>query len=170
MTTMTVDRYNKRSISYDVLMSGLNYRIDEIRAALGIEQLIKLDQSNAKRKTLTEAYRSKLSSIGDLIIPWNQPLENRTSSYHIFPILLPEKLDRKTLMEDLREQGIQTSIHYPAFGQFSYYKERITGNLTNANEISNRALTLPLYPTMATHDVETVCCSLIKAIRHDNDR
>jgi dTDP-4-amino-4,6-dideoxygalactose transaminase len=63
-------------------------------------------------------------------------------------------------MEDLKEKGIQTSIHYPAFNQFKHYKNIVTEDLKIANEISSRVLTLPLYPGMSFENVETVCNTL----------
>lgn len=164
MTSMTIERHNSRTISYDVVMTGLNYRIDEIRSALGVEQLKKLDESNKKRKLLVEKYHAELSEIDNIIVPWREPLEDRTSSYHIFPILLPKNTDRKAIMEYLKAQGIQTSIHYPAFNNFSYYKNIINEDLKVANEISDRVLTLPLYPTMSFENIEIVNNQLKQAL------
>lgn len=165
MTSMTVERFNKKTISYDVVMAGLNYRIDEIRSALGIEQLKKLDDNNRKRKVLVEYYRSALTDCEGLIIPWNQSLCDRTSSYHIFPVLLPEHIDRKSVMDSLKEKGIQTSIHYPAFREFSYYRDIIKERIEVAEEISRRALTLPLYPSMTLQDITFVRDVFKKALK-----
>lgn len=85
---MTIDRHIKKDLSYDVLLPGLNYRIDEIRSALGIEQLKKLDRDNLRRKFLTERYIEKLSGAAGIIIPWAKPGADRVSSYHIMPVML----------------------------------------------------------------------------------
>lgn len=160
MSSRTIDRHRGKSLSYDVVMPGLNYRIDEIRSALGIEQLKKLDESNESRRQIVEKYLDKLSGLEGLIIPWNEPLEDRTSSYHIFPVLLPENIDRQVVMEGLKEKGIQTSIHYPSYQQFSYYRDKLFGDIRIANEISQRVLTLPLYPGMIQEEVSFVCENL----------
>ncbi len=157
MTSMTIDRHSGRSSSYDVVIPGLNYRIDEIRSALGIEQLKKLDESNERRKQIVVKYHSELPQVKGLVIPWNQSLEDRASSYHIFPLLLPKNVDRLIVMERMKEKGVQTSIHYPAYRDFVYYKDLIKDELKIAGEISKRVLTLPLYPSLAEQDVNYIC-------------
>jgi dTDP-4-amino-4,6-dideoxygalactose transaminase len=164
MTSLTIDRYKSSIISYDVLQMGLNYRIDEIRSALGIEQLKKLDESNNNRKLLVEKYRTELFTISGIIIPWMESLKDRTSSYHIFPVMLPENIDRNAIIEYMKDKGIQTSIHYPAFKDFSYYSLLLKQDLKIADEISRRVLTLPLYPDMREEQVEIVCKALIEAM------
>jgi dTDP-4-amino-4,6-dideoxygalactose transaminase len=165
---MTIDRYNKKAISYDVIVPGLNYRFDEIRSALGIEQFKKLDNNNTKRKKLTEIYRDNLSKINGVIVPWSNKMTDRKSSYHIMPIMLPEKSDRRSIIEYMKNKGIQTSIHYPAFDTFSYYAKRIKQELKIAKKISARELTLPLYPMMAKNDVEFVCQTLKEGLYAQN--
>lgn len=155
MTTLTLDRHQGRAISYDVVQPGLNYRIDEMRAALGVVQLEKLPEANKRREVLTKSYIEHLSNVAGLTIPFiNHP--HSVSSYHIFPVMLPEGIDRTTVINLLKEKGIQSSIHYPAFKEFSAYKEQIIDNTPIANEISKRELTLPLYPTMTLDEVRFV--------------
>lgn len=156
MSSLTLERHNQKTISYDVISPGLNYRIDEIRSALGIEQLKKLPEGNRKRRNLVDKYIQNLSNIEDLIIPWACLESNKLSSYHIFPVLLPEKADRKEMIVYLREKGIQTSIHYPSVEGFSYYEDQENNKIPVANAISNRVITLPLYPEMGLDSVEYV--------------
>lgn len=160
MTSLTVDRHNKKSISYDVLIPGLNYRMDEIRAALGIVQLGKLDAANARRRELTAIYHRYLAPLPDVVVPWLNLEEGVVSSCHIMPILLPPDVDRLTAMEELRAEGIQTSLHYPAYADFSAYRHGLGNRLTCADEISRRVLTLPLYPGMSESMVAEVCARL----------
>ncbi len=159
MTALTLDRHQGRAISYDVVQPGLNYRIDEMRAALGIVQLEKLPSANKQREVLTNAYIQQLSDIKGLIIPFiNHP--DCTSSYHIFPILLSKSIDRLSVVGLLKDAGIQSSIHYPAFNEFSAYKKEGLLYTPVANEISKRELTLPLYPTMTLDEVRLVANTL----------
>jgi len=163
MSTLTLDRHQGRAISYDVLAPGLNYRIDEIRAALGLVQLDRLKQANAARKKLTLQYRELLAGVAGLSVPF-LGLEDREPSYHIFPVLLGEKIDRTRTIQALRERGIQTSIHYPAIQQFTAYRSLELGATPIANAISERELTLPLFPTMSADQVELVVRSLKEAL------
>lgn len=164
MTSLTVDRHNKKSISYDVLLPGLNYRMDEISAALGLVQLGKLDTANARRRELTAVYHRHLTSLPGVIVPWPASAVDMVSSCHIMPILLPPGVDRLAVMEGLRAEGIQTSLHYPAYGDFSAYRNCFGNRPAWADEISRRVLTLPLYPGMSEQMVVVVCEQLCRAI------
>ncbi len=163
MTALTLDRHHGRAISYDVAQPGLNYRIDEMRAALGIVQLEKLPEANKRREVLTMAYIEHLSKVDGLMIPFiNHP--DSVSSYHIFPVMLPECMDRTAVINLLKEKGIQSSIHYPAFKEFSAYKGQIIDDTPIACEISRREITLPLYPTMTLDEVKFVTEALKESL------
>ncbi len=160
MTSLTYDRHHGHAHSYDVVDLGYNYRIDEIRSALGIEQLKKLHNNNQLRKTLTERYWHALAKT-KVSLPFRE--HDGLSSFHILPILLPNEIDRNQFMNSLQEQGIQSSIHYPATHQFSYYRSRFgEESLPKTEEISMREVTLPLYPSMGTDRVDLV----VDAVKH----
>ncbi len=167
MTTLTWERHTKRAISYDVLDLGYNYRMTELSAALGIEQLKKLKKNNLKRKKLTDLYVQNLNSIEGLHIPFQNYL--RDSSYHIFPILLDKRINRKRFIEGLRQKGIQTSIHYPPVHQFTYYKRILKTSklrLPIAEQIGACEVTLPLHPLMSQKDVIYVCDKVRRILRN----
>lgn len=165
MTTLTLDRHKGRAISYDVIEPGLNYRMDEIRAAIGQVQLEKLTNGNAKRRQITERYRCNLQG-SNISIPFAKMSENCESSYHILPILLPAGQDRNAVIESLRAKGIQASIHYPPFWSFVAYEGQFSqGVAPIAAEICERELTLPLYPTMTDKEVDMVSDALLEAVR-----
>jgi dTDP-4-amino-4,6-dideoxygalactose transaminase len=161
MTALTLDRHKGRAITYDVAQSGLNYRIDEMRSALGLIQLDKLAAANAQRKVLVERYHDRLLGSAGLSIPFLN-LRDIDSVYHIFPILLDAGIDRVALIGKLKEDGIQSSIHYPAFKDFTAFKEIGLNEAAIAEDIAKRELTLPLYPTMTLEEVDLVCASLMK--------
>ncbi len=165
MTSMTVDRHEGKIISYDVLQPGLNYRMTEITAAIGLVQLRKLDKSNKVRKDLTAAYHKSLSEIKNLIIPWANLESYKTSSYHIMPVLLPEGTERLKVINDLKSEGIQTSIHYPSYKNFSYYKELLKDKIEVIEQVCQRELTLPLYPDMKIESVYQVCEAMKKSLK-----
>jgi len=163
MTALTLDRHKGRAITYDVAQSGLNYRIDEMRSALGLVQLEKLKSANNQRKILVERYIFNLSDVKNISIPFLD-LTNIESVYHIFPILLSKELDRVDVISKLKEDGVQSSIHYPAFKDFTAFKDIGLNSAPIAEEIATRELTLPLYPTMTLDEVDLVCDSLKKAV------
>ena len=160
MSTLTFDRHKGRAVSYDVLQPGLNYRIDEMRAALGSVQLEKLATGNEERRRLTKRYHEALSFIKRVSIPFLDHA-NSLPSYHIYPVLLGEGTDRLAVIESLKQRGIQSSIHYPSFKEFTAYREELSRYATPvADEISRRELTLPLYPTMGFDAVDLVVDAL----------
>ena len=165
MTSMTIDRHEGKTISYDVVQPGLNYRIDEIRCALGLVQLAKVDTNNLKRKKLVEYYIEKLNKkVPSIIVPFAKISDKTISSYHIFPILLPKEANRIDVMTKLKDKGIQTSIHYPSFKDFSYYAPFATDKLKYADEISKRVLTLPLYPDLTKEMIDIIISYIYEVI------
>lgn len=79
MTTLALDRHKGRVISFDVVRSGLNYRMDEVRAALGMVQLDKLANGNARRANLTARYHRKFERSA-LLIPFLKRPMKQTSA------------------------------------------------------------------------------------------
>ena len=155
MTSLTWDREQGHSFSYDVVALGYNYRIDEIRSAIGLTQLRKLESNNQRRAEATHVYRERLQDIDGISIPFMHT--KSISSYHIFPIVLQEGSARQSFMHFMREKGIQTSIHYPPVHTFSHYKSSCQpGSLPITEEVATRIVTLPLYPGITREQVEYV--------------
>jgi dTDP-4-amino-4,6-dideoxygalactose transaminase len=162
MTSLTYDRHLGHAYSYDVVDLGYNYRIDELRSALGLVQLKKLVANNDLRKTWTERYWQSLAGIG-IGLPFKRTAG--LPSYHILPVLLPPSISRKTFMDALRADRIQTSIHYPPTHRFTYYQSRYGKiSLPRTEEVSEREVTLPLYPGMGTERVDLVVNAVIRTI------
>jgi dTDP-4-amino-4,6-dideoxygalactose transaminase len=163
MTSLTWDRHKGHAWSYDVVDLGYNYRIDEIRAALGIAQLAKVEKNNECRRHLTQLYHSELQELASRV---SIPFQNHEgkSSAHIMPILLPKGTEREQFMGSMKKQGIQTSFHYPPVHTFTAYHSDTKWNLPVTEEVTSREVTLPLFPTMTAEDVDTVvsavCASL----------
>jgi dTDP-4-amino-4,6-dideoxygalactose transaminase len=165
MTSLTWDRHQGHAWSYDVVDLGYNYRIDEIHSALGREQLKKLDTHNARRREITGRYRELLTELTpEIKIPFiDHP---GISAHHIMPILLPKGIDRLKFMEGMKDQGIQTSIHYPPIHQFTSFKLDTPGisNLPVTEDIASREVTLPLYPLLTDKQVEMVSFAVRKSL------
>ena len=157
MTTLTWQRHQGHAFSYDVTQLGYNYRPSEITSALGLAQLRKLEGFNASRRRLTRVYHQRLAEVPGVTLPFVG--REAESACHILPVLLPESADRAKVMAGLREDGIQTSIHYPPIHQFSFYREHVLRepvHLPLTESVAQRELTLPLFPTMTEEQVERV--------------
>lgn len=164
MTTLTLDRHKGRAITYDVAEPGLNYRMDEIRAAIGLVQLDKLPAGNARRKALTDRYRHNLAGT-NISIPFSRLPSDYVSAYHILPVLLPAGCNRTAVIESLKAKGIQSSIHYPPFWNFTAYTGQFSpDDAPVAAEICDRELTLPLFPTMTDEEGDLVTSSLLESL------
>lgn len=162
MTTMTLDRHKGHAFTYDVTALGYNYRMTEMHAALGIEQLKRLPGWNVQRRERVVWYREALGALSGVTVPF---VEHRgTSAYHIMPVLLPPGADRPAVMEALRARGIQTSIHYRPIHTFSVFANEPAPGLALTETIGARALTLPLFPAMTQSQVETVVAGLRAAL------
>jgi dTDP-4-amino-4,6-dideoxygalactose transaminase len=162
MTTLTWDRHRGHSFSYDVLGRGYNYRLDEMRAALGVVQLRGLEAGNARRRELTLTYREGLKGLERLELPFRHAPAG--PAHHLFPVLLKDPLTRGELMEALARQGIQTSIHYPPVDNFSHYRELwppdFDHQLPQTREAAAREVTLPLFPTMSAGQIHQVIAAI----------
>jgi dTDP-4-amino-4,6-dideoxygalactose transaminase len=163
MTTGTLDRHRGHAYSYDVVALGYNYRMDELRAAMGLVQLARLPEWNARRRKLSGRYREMLSA-HDLGVTAVFGTEDETAA-HLMAVLLPEHGDRGAVMQELRKAGIQTSIHYPPVHHFSYYQERFAAaSLPNTERFFARELSLPLHPGLDETDLARVVETLGDAL------
>ncbi|MFZ3069929.1 MAG: DegT/DnrJ/EryC1/StrS family aminotransferase [Anaerolineaceae bacterium] len=158
MTTLTWDRHQGHASTYDVVDLGYNYRIDEMRSAMGRVQLGRIPSGNARRTEIVTLYRELLADLAPQIkIPFSEA--RGLSSYHIMPVLLPEGADRQAFMAGMKDAGIQTSWHYPPAHTFSIYAKewQARGKTLPVTEaVAAREVTLPLYPTMTEEQVRWV--------------
>lgn len=162
MTVPSFDRFKGRAITYDVSMAGLNYRIDEMRSVLGLVQLKKLDAANEARTKLVNHYYERLDGVNGVRIPFRHFTRGKPN-YHIMPIMLEDGIDRIAVIESMKADEIQTSIHYPVIQYFTGYRGSLN-ETPKAQFASEHELTLPLYPTMTLEQVDLVCDALIKAL------
>lgn len=163
MTSGTHQRLNTRTPLYDVTMLGFNYRMDEMRAAIGLVQLQNLQEWNEIRRILTVLYRRLIANHCPAVtVPFSEP---RASAYHIMPIILPRSARRQDVIDELRDQGIQTTIHYPPVHCMTLYRERFPGiHLPLTEDFAQRELTIPLHPQITSGAVEAVVSALASSL------
>jgi dTDP-4-amino-4,6-dideoxygalactose transaminase len=166
MTSGTHQRLNSRTPTYDVTMLGYNYRLDELRAAIGLIQLEQLPKWNEIRRRISNHYRMMIARhCPDVIVPFD---EKWTSAFHIMPVLLPSHADRQLVVDHLRSREIQTTIHYTPVHLLTLYREMFPGTvLSHTESFAARELTLPLHPLMTEATVEHVVDALSVAVRVD---
>jgi dTDP-4-amino-4,6-dideoxygalactose transaminase len=160
MTSLTWDRHQGHAVGYDVVVPGFNYRLDEIRGALGRVQLAKLDTNNALRRRLVSTYREGLQELPGWTIPFARDDEGAD---HLMVIVAPDEESRTRVAAGLADNGVQTSAHYPCVPDFEAYTAWRDADVGIARAFAARVLTLPLFPTMSGDDVGTIC-ALIRGL------
>ena len=162
-----LERNLLKTPTYQINELGYNYRIDDIRSSLGIEQLKKIDKLNDLRKKVAINYKKLLNkSIPSIIIPFKKFI-GENYSYHLFPILLPYNLDRNELIKFLNDRGIQTSIHYKPIHKLKFYEKK-NFKLINLDKISNHILSLPIYPKLSLIDQKCIIKDIKYFINKNN--
>ncbi|HEY6835415.1 MAG TPA: DegT/DnrJ/EryC1/StrS family aminotransferase [Gaiellaceae bacterium] len=154
MTSLTWDRHRGHASSYDVVLPGFNYRLDEVRAAVGLVQLRRLPDENAARARIAAGYREALDGAEGLTMPFAEV--RGVPAHHLAVVLLPEGADRQAVRTALEERGIQTSVHYPPIHTFSAYRDGSRRPLPRTDAVAGRILTLPLYGRMTDDQADLV--------------
>lgn len=163
MTAGTLDRDSGRAVGYDVVECGHNYRMDELRAAVGLVQIDRLPQWNETRRRLSASYRKALSSeLPGVAVPFD---DQHPTTAHLLPAMLPTGTDRRAVMTHMRGSLVQTSMHYPPIHRFDFYVRTFGPiSLPHTERFSALELTLPLHPQLTAVDVERVVLCLRDAV------
>ena len=163
MTTLSYERSLGHAVVYDVVDLGYNFRMDDIRASIAIAQLKKLKNDLEKRAVVRIKYIELLSKIEGIIVPFanNQGF----FSNYIMPIVLKNSNHEKRMLirEFLHKNGIQTSLHYPPVHKFSMYKDS-NAFLPITENFVDTEITLPMYSSLTTQEIEYICMSLNNAL------
>ena len=163
MSTMSYQRATGHATEYDITELGYNYRMDDIRAAIAIEQLKKLPGDLEKRLEVRRQYVERLSKIDGIVVPFADN-EEFVSNY-IMPVVLLDgtKERRNQIREFIHSAGIQTSVHYPAIHRFSIYKES-GAVLPQTEYVTDCEFTLPMYAALTPEQVDFICDTVEKAV------
>lgn len=162
MTTLTWDRHRGHASSYDVVLHGFNYRLDELRAAVALVQLARLEAGNQARARHSARYRNALEGRAGITVPFDPAAP---SSHHLAVVLLPERARRDEVRARLAARGIQTSVHYPPIHGFSSFADTPNRRpLPRTEAVAERLLTLPLFPHMEDSQVDLVAEELVEAL------
>jgi dTDP-4-amino-4,6-dideoxygalactose transaminase len=139
-------------------IGGMNSRLDELQAAILRIKLPRLDADNAARRAIAAAFTAAIK--GDSLIP-PPALFNTTSAMHLYVVECTR--NRDLVAGKFAENGIATAIHYPVPIHLQpAYKGRCRGgdDLPVTESVSERILSLPMYPELAKDDVERICSVL----------
>jgi UDP-4-amino-4-deoxy-L-arabinose-oxoglutarate aminotransferase len=160
-----VDAFDRQTLGRapqaEVLEPGYKYNLTDISAALGLEQLKKLDDFIRSRTELAGYYRQRLAGIEE-ILPLGEVAYPARHAWHLFIVrVLPNRagLDRNGFMAALKERNIGTGLHFRAVHTQKYYRDTLqlpAGALPSTAWNSERICSLPLFPDMTCNDVDSV--------------
>jgi len=144
---------------YEMHFLGYNYRMTDIQAALGSSQLDKLDMFIDKRKEIVRKYNDGFNELKEIVVPFQGMSSD--SSWHLFVIQIKSDLlsiNRKAFFDKLREANIGVNVHYIPVHLQPYYQKLgyKQGDYPNAEALYKNIITLPLFPTMTSQDVQHV--------------
>ena len=135
---------NKKNSFYDITSLGYNYYMDEISAAIGIEQLKKLDRHNKIRLKIAKTYHNELSFSQKM--PWN-----KDCCYHLYWIRVK---NRKEFMKKMHLKGIETGTHYLPVHLMKYYSSKT--KLPVTEKVGKEIVTLPMHANLSSNDVDFI--------------
>ena len=141
---------------------GFNYRIDDIRAALGIGQLEKLDSILALRAGAARRYSELLADVDGVEVPLADDADH-VRSWFVYVVTLARGVDRERVIAELGRQGIATSRYLPSIHLQAYMRERFgfrEGLCPVSEDLSRRTLALPFFTAIAAEDQERVAQAL----------
>ena len=151
---------------FDIKQQGYNYRLDEIRAALGITQLKRIKKINGLRKKASSYYNKNLQNIPGIILP--DMVNDKTHSYHLYTIRVrkPYKLSRNQLFKKLKDNGIRTTVYWMPIHKYTAYRKFVkTSNTLNTTKIYDEILALPLFPNISKKHQDAVI-KVIKSVKN----
>jgi dTDP-4-amino-4,6-dideoxygalactose transaminase len=159
-------RYTKKYEHWDMEMMGWKYNMDDIQAALLLNQIDRLDGYRQRRQDLENLYRELLAEVEGLDL-LEAPGPGEVSGHHLFTVLLPNKVDRDEVIKLVQEMGVGCAVNYRAIHVLRYFRETYgyrPGDFPVAYEIGQRTISLPLYPQLREEEVARVCETLKQAV------
>ena len=152
---------------YELQELGFNYRASDIHCALGRSQIEKLSRFVERRRALAARYDSLIARLAPAVRPLGRTPDCRPA-WHLYVVLIEFAalgLDRATVMNALREQGIGTQVHYIPVHRQPYYRDRYgVLELPGTEAHYARCLSLPLHPNMTESDVARVVDALARIV------
>lgn len=154
---------------YEQIDLGYNYRLTDIQSALGLSQIKKLDDFILKRREIVNKYNEAFKELEEIVTPFEN--EYSKSGHHIYVLLLnldKLKCGRKEIFEALQAENIGVNVHYLPVYLHPYYKKLgyKKGECPVAEDIYNRMITIPLFPSMTDKDIKDVIEAVKKVLNY----
>jgi len=154
---------------YEMQLLGGNNRMTDIQAALGRSQLSKLASFKKKRREIVNKYNNSFKNIPNITIPYEE--KNVDGCFHLYVLQINfDKIGktRKQVMEELKQKGIGTQVHYIPVNSQPYYVKKYgeykVKEYPATESYYNNCLSIPLFPKMSDDDVKYVIDSIIENV------
>ena len=161
ISASTWERRRAAAPEYTVEEVGLNYRIDDPRAALVNARLPRLDEDNRRRAEVDAAYRTAFDRAEGLS-PVAPPPNGERASHCVFAVVLDEGVERVSFREQLSARGVETSIHFPPLHDSPAYGGP-TAKLPLTESFARRAVSLPIFPHIEEWQLRLVIEATLEA-------
>jgi dTDP-4-amino-4,6-dideoxygalactose transaminase len=148
---------------YELAEPGFKLTMSDVAAAVGIHQLAKLDGFIERREELAQRYDEALAGLPLEFEPPPHPGSRHARHLYAVRVAAGSQVDRDTVITELRDRQIGTSIHFKPLHRFEWYRERLglqDADFPVASDFADRTVSLPLHPAMREADVEDVSAAL----------
>ena len=135
---------NRKEAEYDVKELGWNYYMNEFSAAIGLEQLKKIDRLNKIRKKIAKKYNNEINIQSKMQF-------NENCSYHMYWILVK---NRQKFRQNLYENGIETGTHYKPIHLMKMYQGNTSLPITES--VGKRIVTIPIHPNLKKPEIDKI--------------
>lgn len=135
---------HRKGVKYDVTDLGWNYYMNEFSAAIGIEQLKKLNKMNAKRIKIARRYSKEIDV--DVKMPFN-----KDCSYHLYWLQVK---NREHFMKQMKSNNVETGIHYIPIHTMTFYKGRTKLSVTEA--AAKKIVSIPIHSNLDESDIDKI--------------
>jgi perosamine synthetase len=166
---------SKGSWYYEIVAPGFKYNLTDIASALGRAQLAKAGRLWRERCVLARRYAGRLAALAEFV-ETPVELENRQSSWHLYPIRLHLQnlaIDRAQFIDEMKQRGVVCSVHWMPLHRHPYYRELYgyrEGDMPVADSLWPRLVSLPLFPGMTDAEFEHVLDSVTAICRAHSRR
>jgi dTDP-4-amino-4,6-dideoxygalactose transaminase len=164
LTTSAYDRYGQRYQHWDMPEWGWKYNLDNIRAALLLPQITRLDERWQRRRQVAEQYEAAFADVAGVEFPKVPQAE--WSARHLFTIWVdPQRRDQ--ILADLQQRQIGVAVNYRAVHLLQYYARQFgyrRGDFPAAESIGDRTISLPFYPQLTNDEIERVVNAVANSV------
>jgi len=164
MDKSAVDRYTKRYQHWDMPILGWKYNMDNIHAALLVDQIKRIDRLWERRDAIWRMYEEQLGNVEGIRIL--ETLPDIRHARHLFTVIVAPEI-RDSVLWTLQERGVGVAVNYRAIHLLQYYRDKFgycEGDFPSAESIGAGTISLPLYPALKDEEVEYVITTLKEAV------